>query len=57
MSRMFLMVVVLAILAGPLLRAETLFFDDFEDGRIDDAFQFTGQNPKFVEENGVLSPL
>ena len=55
MLRIFLVAGFLVIFAVPLLRAETLFFDDFEDGRIDDAFQFTGQGPEFVEENGVLT--
>lgn len=55
MLRIFLMVGFLVMLAGPSLRAETLFFDDFGDSMIDEAFQFTGQNPEFVEGNGVLS--
>ena len=55
MLRVFLVVGFLFILTGSPLRAETLFFDDFGDGKIDEAFQFTGQNPEFVEENGVLT--
>ena len=35
--------------------AKTLFLDDFEDGKIDKAFKFTGQDPKWVEKGGALS--
>ena len=43
------------VLFFTIASAKTLFFDDFEDGKIDKAFKFTGQDPKWVEKGGALS--
>jgi len=54
MRTLFLSVVIATLLAPSFSSALTLFFDDFEDGKINNAFEFTGNNPEFVEEDGVL---
>ena len=36
-----------------LSNSETLFFDDFEDGKVDAAWKFV--HGDWVEENGILS--
>ena len=49
-----LVIVFLAGFSGISI-AETLFYDDFEDGKIDAAWEFI--HGDWVEENGVLSQL
>jgi len=52
--RALFLIVIATLLTSPFSSALTLFFDDFENGRISNAFEFTGNNPEFVEEDGVL---
>jgi len=54
MRTLLLSIVIATLLAPSLAEAKTLFFDDFEDGKINNVFEFTGNNPEFVEEDGVL---
>ena len=54
MRTLLLFIVIATLLALSFAEAETLFFDDFEDGKISNAFEFTGDNPEFVEEDGAL---
>jgi len=54
MRTLLLSIVIATLLAPSLASAKTLFFDDFEDGKISNVFEVTGNNPEFVEEDGVL---
>ena len=54
MRTLLLVIVIATLLVPSLAEALTLFFDDFEDGKISNALDFTGNNPDFVEEDGAL---
>jgi hypothetical protein len=54
--QIFLFILFFASLAGNfIVSAETLFFDDFDDGKISSDYKFTGSAPKWVEEESVFS--
>jgi len=60
-----LAVMVIAITCPSQVIAETLFFDDFQDGEIADIYLFSGEDlpqthagsPEWVEEDGIFSQI